>query len=106
MKPENILLDIDGHVWITDFGLSKWNFGPNDWSVSYCGSPEYMSPEMLLETGYSRMIDFYSLGALLYELLTGLPPLFDEDRTKLYDKILYNEPEIPTNLSAEAWDLL
>ena len=102
MKPENILLDIDGHIWITDFGLSKKNYGPKDWSTSFCGSPEYMSPEMLLEQGYTRMIDFYSLGALLFEMLTGLPPLFDEDWVKIYDKLLTEEPIIPDSLSEEA----
>jgi len=54
VKPENILLDIDGHVWITDFGLCKTNFGPKDRTYSFCGSPEYMSPEMLKEEGYSK----------------------------------------------------
>ena len=52
------------------------------------------------------MIDIYSLGALLYEMLIGLPPLFDEDRTKLYDKLLKEEPDIPDSLSPEAQDLL
>ena len=47
VKPENILLDIDGHIRMTDFGLCKMNFGPKDWTSSFCGSPEYMSPEML-----------------------------------------------------------
>jgi serine/threonine protein kinase len=65
-----------------------------------------MSPEMLLENGYSRMIDFYSLGALLFEMLTGLPPLYDEDRVKIYDKLLTVEPVIPESLSQEARDLI
>ena len=106
MKPENILLDLDGHVRICDFGLCKKGYGPRDRSDSFCGSPEYMSPEMLLERGYTRMIDFYSLGALLFEMLTGLPPLFDEDRTKLYDKLLSEVPEIPQDLDEDARDLL
>ena len=74
--------------------------------MSFCGSPEYMSPEMLLERGYNQMIDIYSLGALLYEMLIGLPPLFDADRTKLYDKLLKEEPDIPDSFSPEAQDLL
>ena len=77
LKPENILIDSEGHVVLTDFGLSENNFGPRDISFEYCGSPEYMSPEMLLEKGHGQMLDIYSLGALLYEFLVGLPPFYD-----------------------------
>jgi len=76
LKPENILLDLEGHVVLTDFGLSKDNFKHNDLSYSFCGSPEYMSPEMLSENGHGRMNDIYSLGCLLYEFLCGLPPFY------------------------------
>ena len=106
VKPENILLDIDGHIWMTDFGLCKRNFGPKDWTNSFCGSPEYMSPEMLKEEAYSWMVDFYSLGAMLFEMLTGLPPLFNEDRTILYENLMNKEVEFPDNLSPDAVDLL
>ena len=71
IKPENILIDIEGHVRIADFGLSK----PN----SFCGSPEYMAPEMLLKVGHNVQVDHYCLGALLYELVTGLPPYYSRD---------------------------
>ncbi len=69
-----MLLDLDGHVKLTDFGLSKENFTPRSRSYSFCGSPEYMCPEMLSKSGHSLAIDYYSLGALLFEMLTGSSP--------------------------------
>ena len=77
LKPENILLDMDGHVILTDFGLSKCDFSSRDRAFSFCGSPEYMSPEMLSESGHGFMNDIYSLGCLLFEFLCGLPPHYD-----------------------------
>ena len=77
LKPENVLLDIDGHIKLTDFGLSKDEMPKTSLTKSFCGSPEYMSPEMLEGVGHGRSVDFYSLGALLYEMLTGLPPFYD-----------------------------
>ena len=78
------MLDLSGHVRLTDFGLSRDNFGPRDRAQSFCGSPEYMSPDMLGSEEHTRMVDFYSLGALLFEMLTGLPPFFSEDRRVMY----------------------
>ena len=83
LKPENILLDIDGHIRITDFGLSKQNIGLHDRSYSICGSPEYMAPEMLRSGEHGPSVDFYTLGALLFEMLTGLPPYYDKNRSKM-----------------------
>ena len=74
LKPENIILDLDGHARLTDFGLSKLNFDKKSRSYSFCGSPEYMSPEMIKGEAHGVGVDLYSLGALLFELLTGLPP--------------------------------
>lgn len=91
LKPENILLDIDGHVCIIDFGLSKFLENSRERSFSFCGSPEYMSPEMLQKQGHGRTVDFYSLGALLFEMLTGLPPYYHPNRKEMYSRIL-NEP--------------
>lgn len=106
LKPENVLLDIDGHVRLTDFGLSKENLGKHSKTYSFCGSPEYMSPEMLSGFGHGRSVDFYSIGSLLFEMLTGLPPFYDENRTKMYWKII-NEPlSFPLFLSKSVKDLL
>lgn len=106
LKPENILLDIDGHIRLTDFGLSKQNIGPGKMTFSFCGSPEYMSPEMLNNQGHTRAVDFYSLGALLYEMLTGLSAFYDSNRSRMYWKILNEELPIPNFLSKDAMSLL
>lgn len=85
IKPENILIDIDGHIRIADFGLSKV-IQQDERSNSICGSPEYLSPEMLQPgEGHDRRVDIYSLGVLLFEMLTGLPPFYDEDQQKMFD---------------------
>ena len=82
------MIDLDGHIRITDFGLSKFDFSRRDRSNSFCGSPEYMSPEMLSEDSHTRMVDFYSMGALLYEMLTGLPPFYSRNRDEMYNNIV------------------
>ena len=106
LKPENILVDFNGHVKLTDFGLCRKNFKRRDRSNSLCGSPEYICPEMLNSGEHSRMLDFYQVGALLYELLTGLPPNYSEDRTKLFTNIAKENPNYPTFLSKDAVNLL
>lgn len=106
LKPENILLDLDGHIKITDFGLSKEGISTNDQSTSFCGSPEYMSPEMLLGKGHGRAVDFYSLGALLFEMLVGVPPFYSQNRSIMYNNILHSELTIPSYISKNGKDLI
>jgi serum/glucocorticoid-regulated kinase 2 len=87
MKPENILLDGDGYVKLTDFGLSKENVSPGETLRSFCGSPAYISPEILNGEGASMSTDVYGLGCVIYEMLTGSPPFLCQDVASLYQAI-------------------
>jgi serine/threonine protein kinase len=106
LKPENILIDLHGHIKLTDFGLCRRNFAKTDLSTSLCGSPEYVCPEMLASGVHSRMLDYYQIGALLYEMLTGLPPHYSINKKQMFSNIVRNEPVYPSYLSATAKNLL
>jgi len=105
LKPENILLDSDGHVTITDFGLSK-EVKPNEGTHTFCGTPEYLAPEVLKGLGHGTAVDWWSLGTLIYEMLTGLPPFYSQNINIMYQKILNGELRFPSYVSAEAKSLL
>jgi len=108
LKPDNILLDTSGHVRITDFGLCKENIGVSDRSLSFCGSPAYLSPEMLAGTGHGHAADWYGFGVLLFEMLAGLPPFYCRDRTKMWNDIRHRPINsiLPSFISKEASLLL
>jgi len=88
LKPENLLLNADGHVCVTDFGLVKENLGHGEFTHTFCGSPEYLAPELLQGKGYGKSVDWWSLGTLIYEMLEGLPPFYDEDVVEMNRRIL------------------
>jgi serine/threonine protein kinase len=103
-----LLIGADGHVLIADFGLAKPNIDNKTLSYSFCGSPEYMAPEMLTRAGHSFTIDYYCVGALLYELVTGLPPYYSKDHDEIYNSILNEELTFPSyvELSSDIKSLL
>lgn len=88
LKPENILLDGEGHIKLADFGLAKEGVvNPTEGASSLCGTPEYLSPEVLDRQGHGTAVDWWNLGMVLYEMLTGLPPWYTTDRDKLFDRL-------------------
>lgn len=79
LKPENVILDENGHVKLTDFGLAKKNL-KDDINTSYLGTPAYFAPEIVTRSGHTRVLDWYNLGVLFYELIVGMPPYYARDR--------------------------
>jgi len=106
LKPENVLIGADGYARITDFGLSKENIQGNTEATSFCGTPEYLAPETLAWTGHGKAADWWSFGAIIYEMLFGIPPFYTKNRTKLYDNIRNKEVDIPEGGTAETADLI
>ena len=88
LKPENLLIDREGHVKLADFGFAKKL--ANDRTFTLCGTPEYLAPEIIMgsKEGYGRSADWWALGILVYELLTGHPPFYDMKPLGIYQKIL------------------
>lgn len=107
LKPENVLLDQAGNVRLTDFGLSKEGISDHSSGAnSFCGTPEYIAPEVLLRQGHGRAVDWWSLGALLYEMITGLPPFYSRNRETMFEKIKNADLTFPAHVSENARNLL
>eukprot|EP00898_Chlorokybus_atmophyticus_P002927 jgi/Chlat1/3635/Chrsp238S03626 len=106
LKPENILLDTEGHVRITDFGLAKAEVTEMSATNSLCGTMEYMSPEIILAKGHGKPADWWSLGILMCEMLTGKPPFYHKNRQKLQDQIAKQKLKLPSYLSPAAHNIL
>ncbi|KAI9018679.1 kinase-like domain-containing protein [Phycomyces nitens] len=103
LKPENLLLDANGHIKITDFGFAK-HVPDNTWTL--CGTPDYLAPEVIQSKGYTKAVDWWSLGILIFEMLAGYPPFYDDDHLKLYEKILQGKIRWPAYFDPHAKDLL
>ncbi|CAJ0578817.1 unnamed protein product, partial [Mesorhabditis spiculigera] len=106
LKPENIMLDGNGHVKLTDFGLCKESIEGDAKTHTFCGTIEYMAPEILMRCGHGKAVDWWSLGALMFDMLTGGPPFTAENRKRTIDKILKGRLTLPAYLSSEARDLI
>lgn len=107
LKPENILLDSQGHVHLTDFGLAR-DFGSHadGTTATYCGTVEYMAPEMIQGHDYTISVDWWSMGVLLYDMMTGSPPWTHKNEKTLCDMITTAKLTLPSYLSPEAQSLL
>ncbi|PPQ84675.1 hypothetical protein CVT25_014206 [Psilocybe cyanescens] len=102
LKPENILLDYTGHIALCDFGLCKLNMSETEKTNTFCGTPEYIAPELLESQGYTKTVDWWTLGVLLYEMMTGLPPFYDENVNTMYQRILTDPLNFPPDMPSEA----
>lgn len=106
LKPDNVVIDKEGHAMLTDFGLSKESVIGNQAAQSFCGSIAYLAPEMLKRSGHGKSVDWYLLGVLLYEMVVGLPPYFTNDRKELFNNIRKGPLMIPSCLRSETKDLI
>lgn len=103
LKPENLLLDSKGQLKITDFGFAKQ---VDDLTFTLCGTPEYLAPEIILNTGHSKGVDWWALGILIYEMLFGYPPFYDDSPFRTYEKIVQQRLPFPKTIDPLAKDLI
>lgn len=103
VKPGNVLLDSSGHIKLTDFGLSQ---DIKNLTNTFCGTPEYMSYEMISRNGYSFETDWWSLGILIYEIFFQSTPFYDENENQIFDNILNKEPSFPKYGNKQAQELI
>lgn len=103
LKPENILLDSQGHVKLCDLGFAK---RVSDRTYTVCGTPDYLAPEIILNKGYGRSVDWWALGVLIFEMLAGYPPFWCDDTLGIYQKIVKGIIHFPADFDLVARDLV
>lgn len=103
LKPENLLIDKEGHVKITDFGFAKV---VSDRTYTLCGTPEYLAPEIIQSKGHNKYVDWWALGVLIFEMLAGYPPFYDDNPLGIYQKIMDGYYEFPPHVEPKARDLI
>ncbi|KAJ1935763.1 Serine/threonine kinase, partial [Kickxella alabastrina] len=102
LKLDNILLDKEGHVKIADYGLCKENMGYGQTTITFCGTPEFMAPEIVLEQRYGRAVDWWAFGVLIYEMILGTSPFHGEDENEIFESILEDEILYPVRMSRDS----
>ena len=110
MKPENILMDVDGYIALADYGLAKI-IDDKKLTTTFCGTPEYLAPEMVSEAGHNKQVDWWGLGVLIYEMIVGIPPFRNRNHHVLFQFISTKEVVFPPEkykifVSDEAKDLI
>jgi serum/glucocorticoid-regulated kinase 2 len=107
IKPENILIDRDGHLRLTEFRLVMTNMTSHTATMTtFCGTPEYIAPEMLVGKPYTRSVDWWSFGILVYEMLCGVPPFYHKNLNAMYEMVINAELTFPDHVSVDARDLI
>ncbi|KAM4029005.1 serine/threonine-protein kinase Sgk3 isoform 1-T1 [Anomaloglossus baeobatrachus] len=106
LKPENILLDSKGHIVLTDFGLCKEGISNSDKTLTFCGTPEYLAPEVIKKQPYDNTVDWWCLGSVLFEMLHGLPPFYHRDTAVMYENILHKSLVTRPDISITASSIL
>ena len=102
LKLDNVMLSADGHIKIADFGMCKEDMNGSARTTTFCGTPGYLAPEILAERPYAKSVDFWSLGVMVYEMMTGESPFDSEDDDQLFDMIQHAPIEYPEHLGESA----
>ncbi|KIW04520.1 uncharacterized protein PV09_04275 [Verruconis gallopava] len=104
LKPENMLIDAEGHLKLVDFGFAK-KIGKLE-TYTLCGTPEYLAPEVIRNTGHGYAVDWWALGILIYEFLVGQPPFWDQNPIKIYEQIVEGKIRFPSAMPDAARDII